>query len=146
MKKFSILAIFFFLVFCLLCFGLEKADNQLRVIPLYTKGERSVNIVRKGENSIVLHSGFVNLKKGESIGRHNSKSYEELIIVLKGIGRFETEGREPLVIKEGEALYSPPFSEHNVTNIGDEDLKYVYVVADTKEKEGLKDAHSGRIP
>lgn len=142
MKTFFVLSFCSVFVFCLLLLGSEKKSNPLRVISLDTRGEKSINILRKGENSIVLHSGFVTLKKGESVGKHNSESYEELIIVIKGTGRFVTEGKEPLVIKEGEALYSPPFSEHNVINIGDEDLKYVYVVADTKEKEERKNAHS----
>lgn len=131
-----IVIIISFVIFCA-----AKLDNPLRIIPLDTKGEKSVNVLRKGENSIVIHSGFVVLKKGESIGKHNTNSYEELLIVLRGKGKFEVEGKEPIYFKENEALYCPPFNEHNVTNIGEEDLKYVYVVANTETKGG-KNAHS----
>lgn len=131
MKKFYFI-VFVFLLFGALSFYETEIKKQIRIIQLDTKGEKSINILRKGENSILLHSGFVNLKKGESIGKHNSKGYEELIVVLKGQGVFEVEGKEPLYFKENEAIYCPPYSEHNVKNIGEEDLKYVYIVAQTE--------------
>lgn len=136
----KIFVAFIVLIISFVIFCAAKLNNPLRIIRLETNGEKSINVLRKGENSIVLHSGFVVLKKGESIGTHNTKNYEELLIVLSGKGKFEVEGKEPIYFKENEALYCPPFSEHNVTNVGEEDLKYVYVVADTHIKGG-KNAH-----
>lgn len=115
--------------------------NSARVIPLDSGKEQGVNILSEGKTSICLHSGFVALKKGESIGFHNSKSYEELIIVLSGKGKFEIKGKDALFFTRNDAIYCPPFTEHNITNIGEEELKYVYVVTNTALK-GRKDAHS----
>ena len=133
----SLLIILSAVIFCS-----AKVNNPLRIIPLNAKGEKSVNVLRRGENSIVLHSGFVILKKGESIGKHNTKSFEELLIVFSGKGKFEVEGKEPIFFKKNKAVYCPPFSEHNVTNIGEKDLKYVYIVANTQtigEKKDIPD-------
>jgi len=39
----------------------------------------------------------------------------------------EGAGRKP--VKKGEVAYNPPHTVHNVYNVNDELLKYIYVVA-----------------
>jgi quercetin dioxygenase-like cupin family protein len=121
----------------------EKKTASARLIPLDPAGKQSLPVLRKGETSIALHSGLVSLEKGKSVGEHNTNSYEELIIILKGEGSFEIIGQEPITVKEGEALYCPPFTAHNMRNTGRGELRYIYVVANTVPEEARdRNAHS----
>lgn len=81
------------------------------------------------DNCNVMHSGFVALKKGECIGEHSTHGNEELIIILEGEAEVEAEGAGRKPVKKGEVAYNPPHTKHNVYNVKDELLKYIYVVA-----------------
>ena len=85
--------------------------------------------ILNGNNSVIMHSGFVTLAEGESIGEHSTGEHEELIIVLEGSGEIEAEGNGRNKIKGGEAAYNPPHTKHNVFNTGKDELKYVYIVS-----------------
>ncbi len=81
------------------------------------------------DNCNVMHSGFVVLKKGECIGEHSTHGNEELIIILEGEAEVEAEGVGRKPVKKGEVAYNPPHTKHNVFNMKDGLLKYIYVVA-----------------
>jgi quercetin dioxygenase-like cupin family protein len=76
-----------------------------------------------------MHSGLVTLTKGECVGEHSTGNHEELIVVLSGSGEIEAEGNGRKKINKGETAYNPPNTRHNVYNINDNLLKYIYVVA-----------------
>jgi mannose-6-phosphate isomerase-like protein (cupin superfamily) len=76
-----------------------------------------------------MRSGFVRLKPGQAVGEHSTGEPEEALVVLKGEGRAEVEGRTAVPISAGMLAYIPPRSRHNVINTGTETLEYVYVVA-----------------
>ncbi len=75
-----------------------------------------------------LCSGFVSLKKGESIGAHSTKKKEELLIVIKGKGSADIEGRK-IYLKEGQVLFIPSNTLHDIRNYSARLLAYVYVTA-----------------
>ncbi|MBE2228043.1 MAG: cupin domain-containing protein [Ignavibacteria bacterium] len=81
------------------------------------------------DNCNVMHSGFVTLKKGECIGEHSTHGNEELIIILEGEAEVEAEGAGRKPVSKGEVAYNPPNTKHNVYNVKEELLKYIYVVA-----------------
>lgn len=81
------------------------------------------------ENCNVMHSGFVTLKKGECVGEHSTNGNEELILVIDGEAEVEAEGAGRKPVSKGEVAYNPPHTKHNVYNMKDELLKYIYVVA-----------------
>ena len=86
-------------------------------------------LLKKGEDSFSIHSGFVTLKPGESIGAHSTDGCEEIIIVLEGKGELLIENSASFKMKDGFVFYCPPRTLHNVTNAGDQLLKYIYVTA-----------------
>ncbi len=78
-----------------------------------------------------FRSGLVNLGPGESVGKHSTEDYEELLIVLEGQG--EMLGKEgPLQINKARAVYCPPNTEHDVRNTGQDPFRYVYIVTKTR--------------
>lgn len=77
-----------------------------------------------------MRSGVVALAAGMSVGRHNTGSREELIVILEGRGEVRVEGASPLAVEAGMAAYVPPATAHDVVNLGEAPLRYVYVVAE----------------
>jgi len=79
--------------------------------------------------TVGLRSGYVVLAPGASVGRHSTERYEELIVVLSGVGELRLTGQSALALREGTVAYSPPHTEHDVLNTGTAPLRYLYVVA-----------------
>ena len=83
-------------------------------------------------NTVGFHSGKVVLKPGQSIGKHNTKRYEEILIVLEGKGQTLSKNTPPLDLSKSTIAYIPPHTEHNVKNTGNSNLVYIYIVAPTE--------------
>lgn len=78
----------------------------------------------KGEK---IKSGLVELKKGESVGRHSTMDGEEIIYILQGEAIIEVDGQQVQVPKN-HAYFINQNKIHNVTNKTEENLIYIYVV------------------
>ncbi len=76
-----------------------------------------------------MRSGVVVLPPGASVGRHSTGSREEVIVVLEGRGEVRVAGAAVLAVCPGTGAYVPPGRDHDVANVGDGPLRYVYVVA-----------------
>ena len=75
-----------------------------------------------------LSSGLVALKKGDTVGIHNTKKKEEIVVVLDGKARVNVADKH-FILENGMMLYIPPKTLHNVKNIGARLLKYLYITA-----------------
>jgi mannose-6-phosphate isomerase-like protein (cupin superfamily) len=87
-------------------------------------------LLRRGDDTVSMHSGLVTLEPGKSVGKHSTKDCEEMIIVLNGSGEMRFNNDEMLKL-ENFILYCPPATEHDVKNTGEKPLKYIYVAAKT---------------
>jgi mannose-6-phosphate isomerase-like protein (cupin superfamily) len=77
-----------------------------------------------------IKSGHVILQPGENVGEHVTEGKEEAIIVLKGKAMVLCgNDDEPIVALERSVVYVPPETKHDVKNIGNDILEYVYVVS-----------------
>jgi quercetin dioxygenase-like cupin family protein len=79
-----------------------------------------------------MKSGHIRLRPGEEVGEHKSAGREEAIVILKGRADVFIEGKLSFTAKEGNLVYLPPETLHNVKNGGEQDLTYVYIVAPVK--------------
>jgi len=86
-------------------------------------------------DSRLMRGGFVVLKTGEEVGKHTTKHKEEVIVILEGTAKLVCENEEKIV-RERCLVHIPENSEHNVINVGNKPLKYVYITAslDTASK------------
>ena len=73
-------------------------------------------------------SGYVALAPGEGMHRHTTGANEELLVFLGGKGEVVL-GGERVTVLAGEALYIPPYTEHEVHASAPDGLRYVYTVA-----------------
>lgn len=101
------------------------------VIRLDAGAENYLRILGGPPGNETLRSGLVTLEPGQSVGAHCTDEYEELVIILHGQGEASIAGEGALPIEYGTALYVPPWTDHDIRNVGTAVLTYVYVVAKT---------------
>ncbi|RLI10728.1 hypothetical protein DRO33_05310 [Candidatus Bathyarchaeota archaeon] len=99
-----------------------------------------IRVVRVGQGSQEILSrpltkavrvGFTFLRPGQNVGRHTTGDNEEVIVVLRGRGLLEADGLEH-ELSEGCVAYVGPRTEHDILNVGDGPLAYIYVVASSE--------------
>jgi quercetin dioxygenase-like cupin family protein len=110
----------------------EKKVPEPKLIVLNLDTEGYMRILGGPPETVTMHSGLVVLEPGASVGKHNTKNYEEVLVVLEGTGTMTIAGGHDLELKRGCVAYCPPHTEHNVTCAGSQKLKYVYVVANAE--------------
>jgi mannose-6-phosphate isomerase-like protein (cupin superfamily) len=76
-----------------------------------------------------MRSGRVRLAPGKSIGLHNTRNNEELLVFLSGSGTARIGKDLHLLMGAGKAAYIPPQTSHDILNTGTEPLIYVFCVA-----------------
>jgi quercetin dioxygenase-like cupin family protein len=76
-----------------------------------------------------MHSGYVVLAPGQSVGEHSTEAYEEAVVVFAGVGELRYGDQPPIALRAGAVAYNPPHSTHNVVNTGSGPLRYVYIVS-----------------
>jgi len=79
-----------------------------------------------------MRSGRVFLEGGKSCGRHSTKEHEELLVFLSGKGELLIGEEDSFQVGQGRICYIPPNTDHDVKNIEDEPLIYIYCVAPVK--------------
>jgi len=79
--------------------------------------------------TVTMRSGLVVLLPSESVGKHSTGAYEEMVVVLEGEGEMLLGDGSALGLKPHVVAYCPPGTEHDVRNTNDKPLRYLYVVA-----------------
>jgi mannose-6-phosphate isomerase-like protein (cupin superfamily) len=103
-----------------------------KVIPLTSSGNDVTPVLAGPPESVKMKSGLVVLAAGKSVGRHSTDQNEELLVVFEGQGEMTFKDGSKLPVKANTAVYCPPQTEHNVTNTGSENLRYVYIVSNAR--------------
>lgn len=80
-------------------------------------------------NTMGLKSGCVTLEPGCSVGEHSTELKEEAIVILDGKAEVVLEGADAVTAEAESLVYIPPKTRHNVRNIGENLLRYVYIVS-----------------
>jgi len=100
-----------------------------RVIQLNQTATDSGDVFKGPPETYTMRSGYMVLGPGKSVGRHSTKKYEEALVVFAGTGEMTITGGPILTVKAYSVAYCPPNTEHNVTNIGTDTLRYIWLVA-----------------
>jgi quercetin dioxygenase-like cupin family protein len=79
--------------------------------------------------SVTMRSGYVVLMPAQSVGRHSTDAYEEMVVVLGGEGEMLFGDGSVMGLKPHVVVYCPPETEHDVRNTGESPLRYIYMVA-----------------
>ena len=79
--------------------------------------------------SVTMRSGLVVLQPSQSVGRHSTGSFEEIIVILEGEGEMTFSDGLVMRLEANMVGYCPPETEHDVHNCGDRAMRYLYIVA-----------------
>ena len=106
------------------------SENSKKPVPKLielTKECKYQLLIKENEGSILLHSGYVCLKKDENVGKHTTKNCEEILIILEGTGKVIVENN-CCNVKKGDVFYIPCNMEHDVISLSNT-LMYIFVTA-----------------
>lgn len=103
-----------------------------KVIPLTSSGKDITPVLTGPPETVTMKSGFVVLPPGKSVGKHNTEQNEELLVVFEGQGEMTFRDGSKLPVRANTAIYCPPQTEHNVTNTGNDNLRYLYIVSNAR--------------
>jgi len=106
----------------------DGTPAELRAITWQREGSH-VPLLEGPPGTCGMRSGRVALGPGETCGEHTTGAHEEFIVVLEGRGQGLAQGRDPVALEVGQALYVPPHTVHNMKNVDAKIFKYIYVVA-----------------
>jgi len=109
-----------------------------KVLKLDDAGKGYLRLLGGPPETSTMRSGLVALAPTKSVGKHSTENYEEIVVVLKGEGEMPITGGDTLHFKEGEVIYCPSQTEHDVTNTGSGELRYLYVVAKAAQRKEIK--------
>lgn len=110
----------------------EKKVPEPKLIPLDLGAKEYMRILGGPPETVTMHSGLVVLDPGKSVGKHSTKNYEEVLVILEGRDEMMITDGPTLQLKAGSIAYCPPRTEHDVLCTGSATLKYVYIVANAE--------------
>ncbi len=112
----------------------EKQARRDPLTFLLDCSSRDCPLLKGAPQTSGMRGGSVKLRPGESVGWHSTGEHEEALVILRGNGVANIEGRADVPVHEKMLAYIPPATKHNVTNTGTELLEYVWVVAPVGQK------------
>jgi len=119
-----------------LTFGIMAAQEQVNREPMTFTLDCAGGdcpLLKGSPQTSGMRGGSVKLKPGESVGWHSTSANEEALVILRGNGVANIDGRPDVPLKENMLAYIPPATRHNVTNNGSQMLEYVWLVAPTQK-------------
>lgn len=103
--------------------------GNLKPLAIKLSGNKKYQRLLQGLSQTAgLRSGYVNLRPGQNVGKHTSDSKEEVIVILSGKAKICFSSLT-LAAGANSILYIPPYTEHNVENVGKKILSYIYITS-----------------
>ncbi len=113
----------------------------------YPARRRTQNLVGGASpiQATAFSMGYVTLEpKGGQVPWHN-QDQEEVYVIIEGRGEMCI-GEERVELKGGQAAFIPPGEFHQLTNIGDEPLYFIYCYGPAGDVAHWKQELSGTLP
>ena len=107
----------------------DAGSPKVKVVALDPGDKPYVLLLNGPPETASMRSGLVTLAPGKSIGKHSTGKNEEMLVPLEGEGELRITGRTAIRIKPGLITYAPAHTEHDVTNTGTTNLRYIFIVA-----------------
>jgi mannose-6-phosphate isomerase-like protein (cupin superfamily) len=97
------------------------------------ENENFRRVLYTGKNSQLV---LMSLKAGEEIGMEVHPDNDQFFRFEKGTGKVVIDGNE-YNVEDGSAIVVPAGAEHNVSNVGNEDLKLYTIYSPAHHKDGI---------
>ena len=128
-----IFLLIFFPIFIVLASDSTTTRPESKVIILDPDINEYMMVLSGPPETVTMRSGHVVLASGESVGKHTTGTFEELLVVFEGKGKMQITDGSTLLLEAGSVAYCPPHTEHDVINTGPGRLRYLYIVAMTQQ-------------
>ncbi len=89
--------------------------------------QRFLRLLGDSNKTRGLKAGLVALKPKESIGEHKTENKEEVLIILKGSAIVYYGKSKKIKAPKNSFVFIPEQTLHNVENLGNKILQYLYV-------------------
>lgn len=110
---------------------IRKEEQELKKIDNLRGGEGTVEMQHLIQGELLKKNGKlfskITIPKGCSIGLHDHTTDFEVYYILSGNGQVNDSGIIEDVT-EGDVVYTTDGKEHDIRNIGDDDLVFIAVV------------------
>ncbi len=127
--------IIIFLAYPVFAIGGENKHPIPKVVKMDKSVEEHQSLLGGPPHTLAIQSGLVVIMPGDSIEVHNTENYEEVLVILEGVGQMIITDGPVLNLDVNVIAYCPPQTEHYVTNTGSNALRYIYIVADTEKSQ-----------
>lgn len=97
------------------------------------ENENFRKVLYTGKNSQLV---LMSLKAGEEIGMEVHEENDQFFRFERGKGKVLIDGNEYEVM-DGSAIVVPAGAEHNIMNVGDDDLKLYTIYSPAHHKDGI---------
>lgn len=114
-----------------LAFAQSQSGPKPKLIDLDPFDE-SRTLLSGSPETVTMRSGMVVIAPSKSVGKHNTNTYEEAVVVFEGVGEMRFADGSVLRVRPRTIAYCPPMTEHDVVNTGTAPLRYVYIVAQAR--------------
>jgi len=109
--------------------------HKLKPLKVRLTGKKKYLRLLGGDpDSVGLRSGYVRLKPKEEVGHHSTESKEEALIILEGRAKIFFDSYPAFCAADDSFIYIPPYTGHNVKNVGKTILKYIYIVTPVRKR------------
>lgn len=110
--------------------------NKLKPLKVKLTGRKKYSRLLGGiPFSAGLRSGYVRLKPKEEVGQHSTEAKEEALVIFEGKAKISFERHSVFYVSKNSFVYIPPHTRHNVKNVGNNILKYVYMVTPIRKPD-----------
>jgi quercetin dioxygenase-like cupin family protein len=109
--------------------AVQRQRPQPKLVHLDEAATGYTPVLTGPPGTVTMRSGYVVLAPDSSVGWHSTERYEEVVVVFSGAGQLRFRGGKVLALGPRTVAYTPPATEHNVTNTGPGPLRYLYVVS-----------------
>jgi quercetin dioxygenase-like cupin family protein len=106
------------LVSAIFAAGIAAGAFGIPILDAYLEQVKRTTLLKTDLAGVEGHEGgmwLIEIASGAATGKHYHPVHE-FIYVLEGAGQFEAEGKPPVIVQAGTAMYVPPGQVHNTRN------------------------------
>ncbi len=106
---------------------------KLNIFDIAVENEDYREVIKTGVDSQLV---VMSVPPGEDIGDEMFTDVDQITVVIRGQARYSIAGEATGELQEEDLLFVPAGKDHEIVNIGDEDLKLFTIYAPPEHQPG----------
>ena len=125
-RFFNIISI---IIICLISGCSSRMSSKEPFVTVLTDDGKYQELLSGFPQTAGMRAGKVYLEPNKDCSEHSTGDHEEMLVFLAGNGEAVIGEGKTLKVGAGKILYIPPNTVHNIRNVSNEPLCYIYCVA-----------------